>query len=103
MPSTDSWPDDPRIRRALEQARTSGILSLNGLGLKAVGDWIADFSALTELRLDSNRLVALPPAIGRLTKLRKLWLFGNGLRSLPPTLGQLTALEDLWLDENLLT
>ena len=45
-------------------------------------------------------LIALPPALGRLTGLRSLLLSRNGLTSLPDEIGKLTSLKVLEIDHN---
>jgi len=60
-------------------------------------------AASRQLRLDGNRLTALPPEIGQLTNLRQLTFRHNQLTALPPEIAQLTKLLGLRLDGNQLT
>ena len=57
-------------------------------------------TALTELRLDDNRVTSLSSDLGRLTRLRVLWLHQNLLEVLPREAGRLSELETLTLTGN---
>ena len=58
---------------------------------------------LVTLRLEGNRLEALPAEIGFLSSLKWLYLRGNRLAALPSTLGFLSELRGLNVSENALT
>ena len=59
--------------------------------------------ALRWLILTDNQIEALPPEIGRCTRLQKFMLAGNRLRSLPPEMANCKGLELLRLSANCLT
>ena len=52
--------------------------------MDSLPETIGDLSALTDLRLDSNRLTSIPIELGYLTSLTSVALSGNPLRSPPP-------------------
>ena len=52
--------------------------------MDSLPETIGDLSALTDLRLDSNRLASIPIELGYLTSLTSVALSGNPLRSPPP-------------------
>ena len=58
---------------------------------------------MTNVRLETEQLTKLPPAIGKLTKLQKLIIYGSSLTSLPPEIGQLINLQKLYLVGNPMT
>jgi Leucine-rich repeat (LRR) protein len=45
---------------------------------------VKQFSSLTWLDLQNNRLNALPPELGDLSKLKELLIAGNPMEALPP-------------------
>jgi len=57
-------------------------------------------TALEELDLDNNQILALPPQIGCLTKLSCLKLRNNNLTTLPPTLFTDTSVNRIHLEGN---
>ena len=84
----DDTDEDSAIARSgsqLEMERSQGIVGL---------------SSLTELRLDCNKLLIVPPDVGRLTSLKTLLLAFNRIQWLPVELGELRDLRCLTLHEN---
>ncbi len=107
MPKTTNHnlENDRGYRAALEiilSAERSGAtkLSLALERLIALPPEIGRLTALRELDLHDNQLSTLPPEIGKLTKLVKLELYNNHLTALPDEIGQLSALEELNLLNN---
>ena len=78
-------------------------VSLSGLRLASVPEWLGNLTALTTLNLNGNQLASVPESLGNLTALTELDLSVNQLASLPGSLGNLTALTSLRLDRNQLT
>ena len=75
-------------------------LSLAGMQLAAVPEWLGNLTALTTLDLSRNRLAAVPEWLGNLTALTTLNLQDNQLAAVPESLGNLTALTTLNLSTN---
>jgi internalin A len=75
-------------------------VSLAGMGLASVPEWLGNLTALTELDLSDNRLTSVPKWLGNLTALTILDLRANRLTSVPKWLGNLTALTELYLYRN---
>jgi internalin A len=75
-------------------------LNLNGNHLGSVPEWLGNLTALTSLDLSRNRLGSVPEWLGNLTALTSLDLGGNRLASVPESLGNLTALTELGLSGN---
>ena len=90
-----------RIRHAAETGAT--ILDLSRLGLTALPPEIGRLTRLQELYLVGNHLTALPPEIGGLASLQTLILWKNQLTALPPEIGGLASLQTLDLGINRLT
>ena len=78
-------------------------LDMAGQGLRALTPQLFSYPFLTALHLDMNKLMVLPPEIGRLRKLQHLDLSGNGLEGLPGEIGMLVELRTLLLFDNDLT
>lgn len=93
IPLDDTRPDSTITRSASQMERAA---SCNGP--KSQG--IVGLSSLTDLRLDCNKLLIVPPDVGRMTRLRSLCLAFNRIQYLPVELGQLRDLETLTLHEN---
>jgi leucine-rich repeat protein SHOC2 len=78
-------------------------LYLHANQLMALPSEMGDLTVLRDLYLSDNQLTALPSAIGNLTALEYLALYSNQLTALPSEIGDLTALQYLGLDNNQLT
>jgi len=78
-------------------------LNLYGNQLTAVPDWVGNLTALTTLNLSRNQLTAVPDWVGNLTALTTLNLSDNQLTAVPDSVGNLTALTELYLSSNQLT
>ncbi|KAL8543535.1 hypothetical protein ACS0TY_004184 [Phlomoides rotata] len=63
---------------------------------------LGKLSALSELYLSENKIMAIPTSIGSLKMLRKLDIHANQLINLPSSFGELHNLTDLDLSANLL-
>lgn len=55
-----------------------------------------------ELRASFNKIVNIPPEIGKLKRLRRLVLNSNRIKKLPNEIGRLDMLEELIVSENVL-
>ena len=75
-------------------------LSLHGLGLTALPPEIGKLTKLRVLYLGANHLTTLPPEIGQLKSLEYLAVDYNRLSHLPASIGQLIQLQQLYLSEN---
>ena len=64
-------------------------------GLESVPESVWELANLEELRLDSNKLKTLSPAITKLAKLRKLSTGGNQFEGFPEAVCKLEQLEGL--------
>ncbi|XP_078438104.1 plant intracellular Ras-group-related LRR protein 5-like [Wolffia australiana] len=78
-------------------------LNLSENQLLALPSNIGDLKSLKKLDLHSNKLINLPESIGELTQLTDLDLKANNLKSLPATLGNLASLATLDLSSNQLS
>lgn len=91
----------PAMPLHLAQLTALRSLRLSGLGAGQLPSSFADaFARLRYIDLSRNRLVALPPEIGRLAALESLRLHDNQLVRLPPELGNLQLLRQLSLGAN---
>lgn len=61
---------------------------------------IVGLSSLTDLRVDCNKLLVVPPDIGRMTQLQKLALAHNRIQWLPVEMGELAELHTITLHGN---
>lgn len=76
-------------------------LYLNNNKLSALPDEIfADLRALTTLDMSFNHLAQLPSSIGKLDQLRRLVLHQNRITELAPEVGRLFKLKELQLEGN---
>ncbi|KAF2087167.1 hypothetical protein K490DRAFT_66034 [Saccharata proteae CBS 121410] len=75
-------------------------LDMGGQNLKVLTPSLFDYTFLTKLYLNNNKLTFLSPAIGKLRNLKELDLSLNELRSLPPEIGMLVDLRELLLFDN---
>jgi predicted DNA-binding WGR domain protein len=78
-------------------------LRITSAGLTALPEAIGNLEQLECLVLDHNQLTTLPEAIGRLGRLSRLDARGNRLERLPDSIGDLVALESLDLRDNKLS
>ena len=92
-------PRAPRLFRS-SVSDDGTTVSLPGLALTSVPDWLEGFTDLTTLNLSDNHLFQLPEWLGNLTSLTTLDLGDNELMGLPSSLGNLTSLTDLILTNN---
>ena len=76
-------------------------LDLSGQGLRSLSPRLfQNYTFLTKLFIDSNKLSSLPHAIGQLRSLRHVDASRNQLKDLPESLGMLVNLECLDLFDN---
>lgn len=76
-------------------------LDLSGQGLRALSNSLLDnYSFLTKLFIDSNKLASLPPSISQLRNLEHLQASNNQLRELPDSIGMLVRLKQLIVFDN---
>ncbi|KAJ6099722.1 hypothetical protein N7467_001257 [Penicillium canescens] len=75
-------------------------LDFGGQGLRALTTSLFSYAFIEKLYLNSNKLKALPSAIGQLRKLTHLDLSGNDLTELPEEIGMLSNLKKLYLFDN---
>ena len=109
--ATFAWRGDPEavaeLERNLSESQFVAEATLDGAGLTRLPSsptmWLQLARTLTSLSLNSNGLVELPVAMGKLRHLRKLRMEGNLLRELPAPILALTRLEELGLACNQLT
>jgi CCR4-NOT transcription complex subunit 6 len=92
-PGADAAPTKPK-----DQTWTK--LDIGGQTLKQISPQLLQYTFLTELYLNNNRLRILPQEIKQLRSLRVLDLSLNQLRSLPPEIGMLVNLQELLLVDN---
>ena len=76
-------------------------IDMSGQGLRNVAMRLfQDYTFLTKLFVDNNKLAALPYGISSLRNLTLLQASGNQLRELPETIGMLSKLEQLLVFDN---
>ncbi|KAF1810626.1 glucose-repressible alcohol dehydrogenase transcriptional effector [Eremomyces bilateralis CBS 781.70] len=99
----DNEDPDDRSRAAIakpkERSAWAG-LDLSGQGLRLLSSALFRFEFLEELHLDHNKLVRIPPEIGRLKNLIHLDISNNLLVELPGEIGLLSNLQELLLFDN---
>jgi CCR4-NOT transcription complex subunit 6 len=76
------------------------ILDFGGQNLKVITSSLFQYTFLTKLYLNCNKLSFLPTAIGRLRNLTHLDLSLNELRFIPPEIGMLVNMKQLLLFDN---
>jgi CCR4-NOT transcription complex subunit 6 len=76
------------------------ILDFGGQNLKTLTSSLFQYSFLTKLYLNCNKLMAIPEGIGKLRNLTHLDVSLNELRSLPQEIGMLVGLKQLLLFDN---
>ncbi|KAF2174740.1 hypothetical protein K469DRAFT_613413 [Zopfia rhizophila CBS 207.26] len=76
------------------------VLDLGGQNLKVLTTALFQYTFMTKLYLNCNKLSFIPSAIGRLRHLNHLDLSLNELRLLPPEVGMLVNLRQLLLFDN---
>ncbi|KAI9755382.1 MAG: pyridoxine biosynthesis protein [Chaenotheca gracillima] len=98
----DDNDDTRRARPSNEPPRQDWIaLDIGGHGLRTVSPTLfMHYTFLDKLYMNGNKLVQLPPAIGRLRNLNYLDVSSNQLRELPAEIGMLLKLRSLLLFDN---
>lgn len=95
--------ENNNVEMVLSEPQNVTFLGLRG-GLVSVPDSLLGLTSLRVLSLNSNKLAALPAALGeKLSSLRELYLSDNQLSSAPSSLGSLANLTLLDLSSNNLT
>jgi internalin A len=89
-----------RIEECRQRGKLGTRLNLSYLGLTMLPPEIGQLTALTELRITTNKLSELPSEVCRLTGLSELDLSFNQLKDLPPEISHLTGLLELNLNGN---
>lgn len=78
-------------------------LDLSGQGLRALSPCLFDnYTFLTKLYIDNNKIGVLPSGISQLRNLEFLQASNNQLRELPESIGMLVKLKQLLLFDNLI-
>jgi CCR4-NOT transcription complex subunit 6 len=76
-------------------------LDLSGQGLRVLAvSLFNNYSFLTKLFIDNNKITSLPPSISQLRSLELLQASNNQLRELPDSIGMLVNLKHLLLFDN---
>eukprot|EP00079_Xenopus_tropicalis_P018634 XP_004920714.2 PREDICTED: leucine-rich repeat and calponin homology domain-containing protein 4 [Xenopus tropicalis] len=90
--------------KALEEAASTGVLSLSGRRMKELPRSARnyDLTDITRADLSKNRLSEVPADICQLVSLESLNLYHNCLRFIPPALSNLQVLTHLNISRNLL-
>lgn len=84
----------------VEQARRTGVCSLQGMSLKALPPGVCELPNLRSLEVSDNRLPDIPPQISALSSLKSLTANSNRIGSLPDEIGSLGKLETISLSHN---
>lgn len=99
--------DKEERNRAIEDSTEDGrqeqmwhSLDFSGQNLKVLAPALFQYTFLTRLFINANKLTYLPSMIGRLRNLTQLDASLNQLRSLPPEVGMLTNLRQFYLVDN---
>ena len=78
-------------------------LDLSGQGLRALSACLFNnYTFLTKLFIDNNKISSLPPGISQLRNLELLQASNNQLRELPDSIGMLVKLKQLLVFDNLI-
>lgn len=78
-------------------------LDLSGQGLRALSPCLFNnYTFLTKLFIDNNKISSLPPGISQLRNLEVLQASNNQLRELPESIGMLVKLKQLLVFDNLI-
>ncbi|KAF2758127.1 glucose-repressible alcohol dehydrogenase-like protein transcriptional effector [Pseudovirgaria hyperparasitica] len=83
-----------------EEKQVWTALDFGGQSLKVISSALFDYSFLTKLYVNHNKLTYIPAKIGQCRHLTILDFSLNELRSLPPEMGMLTSLTQLLLFDN---
>jgi CCR4-NOT transcription complex subunit 6 len=75
-------------------------LDMGGQTLRVMAPSLFDYTFLTKLYFNNNKLSYLPAEIGKLRNIKTLDLSLNELRELPPQIGMLVNLKELLLFDN---
>jgi len=96
---------DTRITKIPSDIRNIPLLDYLGLSGNRITDFsgVKNFTRLTKLMIDNNRLTSVPREILEIPRLQELILTDNQLTQLPDELIQLTSLQKLNVDNNQLT
>ncbi|XP_056665349.1 leucine-rich repeat and calponin homology domain-containing protein 2 isoform X3 [Monodelphis domestica] len=100
------WPPPAAGRsldRALEEAGTSGILSLSGRKLRDFPGCGYDLSDTTQADLSRNRFTEIPSDVWLFAPLETLNLYHNCIKAIPETIKNLQMLTYLNISRNLLS
>lgn len=76
------------------------VLDFGGQNLKVISPLLFNYTFLTKLYLNCNKLTSLSESIGKLRSLTHLDVSLNQLRTLPPEIGMLVNLKQLLLFDN---
>ena len=93
---------------ALKESSKEVLAALQALDVREAEaeEWVRveqQRDGIKELNVSSNKLTALPEAIGDLQALERLWAFDNALTALPASVCRLQALKVLHVYNNQLT
>ncbi len=80
--------------------KKSNAISLTGKCIKSIPASINEYSNLTTLDLEHNKITRIPDEFGQLEKLRSFFIPINKLKELPVSFGNLQALKTLGLAQN---
>ena len=88
------------IRPKKSPPRSFLALDMGGQSLKALASAVFDYTFLTQLHINHNKIQRLPSTIGKMRNLELLNASSNLLQDLPPEIGMLTSLKELLLFDN---
>ena len=107
--TTDSQRDSEQVERnraptiAEDQRQDWNGLDLSGQGLRTLSACLFNnYSFLTKLFIDNNKLTVLPSGISALRNLELLQASNNQLRELPDSIGMLVKLKQLLVFDNMI-
>jgi CCR4-NOT transcription complex subunit 6 len=92
-PITDDTASKPKDQTWME-------LDMGGNTLRVMAPSLFEYTFLTKLYFNNNKLSYLPTEIGKLRNIKTLDLSINELRELPPQIGMLVNLKELLLFDN---
>ena len=86
-----------------EQRQDWDGMDMSGQGLRALSvSLFLNYSFLTKLFIDNNKLTSLPPGISQLRNLELLQASNNQLREIPESIGMLVRLKQLLVFDNMI-